>query len=332
MSKLTRFNSAIVRQDNRLIEAKFTSYMSEQVQKVLAYIISETKKSDMELFVENRNKEITLSAKDFAYILKTKPSAIYRDAEELSKIIQEKRLLIKYIGKDNKEAFEEITVIPYMRYEAGVLNITVNSKILKYLLDVKEQFTAFKLEHVLRLGSAYAIKMYQLLKQYEKIGEREFSIEDLKDMLGIKDVKSYELYGQFKRDVIEQSKKHININTDIAIDYEEIKSGRKVNLLKFYIKSKLTQLDQAIIGFEKFIHELPDTHIAKIQWNNLKSKIDKLKVFEKYIHKWADIISNDYHRDSIDVLDIPNKDSLFYPKDDLLKFSKELHDFFCKKK
>lgn len=334
MSKLTKFNSAIVHQHNKLIEAKFTSQMSEQVQKVIAYIVSETKKSDMKLFEENRNKEIALSAKDFAYILKTKPSAIYRDAEELSKVIQEKRLLVKYIGIDNKEAFEEITVIPYMKYEAGVLTITVNSKILKYLLEVKEHFTAFKLEHVLRLGSAYAIKMYQLLKQYENIGERKFEIDGpdgLKDTLGIRSVKSYELYGQFKRDVLEQSKKHINLHTDINVDYEEIKKGRKVFQVKFFIKPKLTQFDQAVVGFGLLINELPEASIIRIKWSNLKGK-ERLKFFEPYINKWAMLQDSNYHKDAIDLLNVYDRSSIFYPQEELKILLTEMSNDFLKKK
>lgn len=50
MAKLSRFNSAVVRQDNRLIESKFTSHMSEREQKIFNFIISETKKADLKLF------------------------------------------------------------------------------------------------------------------------------------------------------------------------------------------------------------------------------------------------------------------------------------------
>lgn len=41
----SKFNSSIVRQANKLVEARFKTPMTEQEQKLIAYIISESKKS-----------------------------------------------------------------------------------------------------------------------------------------------------------------------------------------------------------------------------------------------------------------------------------------------
>lgn len=335
MTKMSRFNSAEVRQDNRLVESRFSSHMTEREQKIFAFIISETKKADLELFKENRNKQIDLSAKDFAYILKTSVTSIYRDAEALSSSIQQKRLKIKYIGSDAKEAFEEITVIPYMRYESGTLSITVNSHILKYLLDIKEKYTSFRLEHILRLGSAYAIKVYQLLKQYENSPwkSRIFTVAELKDILGLSDVKCYAQYGQFKRDVIEKSKKHINQFTDITIDYEEIKLGRSVNQLKFHIKSKITQLEMAKVAFSEFMDSLIEGSLIKSHWQDSKKNpaVQWLQ-FEKYFKKWIEVNCIDFHPDSIDPLQYYSKGSMFYREEENMDIIKMYHDDIRTKK
>ena len=321
-----RFNSSVVRQSNKLIEAKFTSYMSEQEQKFFAFIITETRKADLELAAHNQNKKIILSAKDFAYILKTQPSGIYRDAANLARNIQNKRLSIQYEGEDGKAAFEEITIIPYMNYDAGILTISVNSEILKYLLDVKEKFTSFKLEHVLRLGSGYAIKIYQLLKQYEKIGQREFDVAELKAILAIEDIKSYALYGQFKRDVLEKAMIHINMHTDIYIEYQEIKLGRRVSKINFFIKSKQTQYEQALIGFEEFINRQNEQSIMKILWlSGLKDKKELMKRFSKSFNMWLEINCKEYHPDEVRPLQYESAHSLLY---DEKSNSKIIKDFY----
>lgn len=327
MNQINTFNSSIVRQHNDLIEAKFTSYMTEREQKIFAYIISETTASDLKLFCENKNKEIALSVSDFAYILKTNKSCLSRDAAQLATTFTKKSLLIKYVGDDGDNAFEEIVIIPYMKYESGVLTLLVNSKILKYLLDVKEQFTSFKLEHVLRLGSSYAIKIYQLLKQYEKIGEREFELQELKEILGIADIVCYERYAQFKRDVIELSKKHINAETDINIDYLEIKISRKVSKLKFFIRTKMTQYQQAIIGFEDFIKRQDDRSVMKIIWlAGQKDKYELMKKFKKSFLMWIDVNCQDYHSDEIKVLQYESPGSLLYNESGNAKIVKSFYE------
>ena len=50
----------------------------------------------------------------------------------------------------------------------------------------------YQLENILSLSSFYAIRIYELLKQYEKIGKRGINIKELRGYLGIKE-------GEYKR-------------------------------------------------------------------------------------------------------------------------------------
>ena len=79
------------------------------------------------------------------------------------------------------------------------------------------------------------IKLYQLLAQYKNKpgGEREITLENLKSMLGISNEKTYKLFGDVKRKILEISKREINEKTDLIISYSEIKTGRKVTSIKF---------------------------------------------------------------------------------------------------
>ena len=327
-----KFNNSIVRQANKLVEARFKTPMTEQEQKLIAYIISESKKSDKDLAEKNQNKKIAISAKEFSYILKTQPSNIYRDAAGLSKKIQDKRLIFSYVGKDGKPAFEELVIIPYMSYDSGVLTINVNSEVLKFLIDVKENFTSFKLENVLRLGSGYAIKIYQLLKQYESIGKREFAIAELKSILAIENIPSYNRYNQFKRDILEKSKEHINHHTDLHIDYEEKKQGRSFNSITFHIKTKQTQYEQALIGFEAFINRQNDNSTMKTIWQaGQKDKKELMKLFETAFNAWIEVNCMNYHPDEIKPLQYESPTSLLYDEKQNTKIVKDWHNKYLKK-
>lgn len=310
---MKKFNNNLVVQSNTLIEARFTNYMSEQEQKALAFVISETKPSDIDLYMNNQNKCIEISVKEFSYIMKTSANRIYEDACILSNTLTGKKFRIEYIGANGKSSFQEIALISMMQYDSGVLKIQINSSALIYLIELKEKFTVFRLENVLRLGSSYAIKIYQLLKQYESIHTRVFTIDELKDILAVTS-DSYNLYSNFKRKVLEVSKTHINLHTDIQIDYEEIKLSRKVHKIKFYIKSKLNQEQQAKIAFEAYINTLSNTHQLRHLWDQFKPE-NRWKRFAKELDDWIERKIFNYEPNSCDLLQYIDKNDLFFSND-----------------
>ncbi|HMT03405.1 MAG TPA: replication initiation protein [Burkholderiales bacterium] len=309
---MKKFNNNLVIQSNDLVEARFTTHMTEQEQKTLMFIISETKKSDVDLYLNNQNKIIEISAIDFANIMKTSTSRIYEDASALSGSLTGKKFKVQFIGKDGSKAFDEISLISRMKYEAGQLTIQINSSALVYLIELKERFTVFRLENILRLGSSYAIKIYQLLKQYETLSTRTISIDELREILAIE--YTYKLYSDFKRKVLEISKKHINLHTDIQIEYEEVKLGRKVHKIIFHIKSKINQEQQAKLAFELYIKNLSNNNQLKYLWEQTKPEY-RWERFDKEFNIWMDKNVFYYEANSCDQLQYFEQGTLFYKND-----------------
>lgn len=66
----------------------------------------------------------------------------------------------------------------------GAIDIRFDPFLRPYLLELKKEFTSYKLENVIKLKSSYAIRIYELLMQYEKIRERTILLSDLRKMLG----------------------------------------------------------------------------------------------------------------------------------------------------
>lgn len=116
-----------------------------------------------------------------------------------------------------------------------------NAELIKDLLIFKSQYTRMLLDNFINIKSKYSFRIYELCKQYLKIGVRDLNIEDLRFKLCIAD-DEYKAYSDLKRQVIKPSINEINKNTDIEIALEEIekdKKTRKVKKIRFYIKNNI---------------------------------------------------------------------------------------------
>ena len=137
--------------------------------------------------------------------------------------------------------------------ENGVWHIEIDAddKALPLLFDFRSHFFKYELWNTLRLKGKNQLRMYEILKQCEKIGHRVISIEDLKGMLGIKE-SEYPQFKEFRRCVLEVCKKALAENTDISFVYEPYsKKGRKVYELKFTINKNKDYKDP--LKLDKFI-------------------------------------------------------------------------------
>ncbi|MGN1412037.1 MAG: replication initiation protein [Oscillospiraceae bacterium] len=114
------------------------------------------------------------------------------------------------------------------------VKIKCSEEILPYMFQMKKNYFSYELWNALKLKSVNQVRMYEILKQYEKIGFRIITLDDLKSMLGIQNGKQ-EKYQDFRREVIEVCQVALEKYTDIKFDFEPIKKGRKIYALKFNI-------------------------------------------------------------------------------------------------
>lgn len=115
-----------------------------------------------------------------------------------------------------------------------VVQIECHPKALPYMFEMKKNYFTYELWNALKLKSVNQIRMYEILKQYEKIGERIVLIEDLKLMLGIS-INQYRKFNDFKVRVLEPCQKALEQHTDIKYAFEPIRKSRKIYALKFTI-------------------------------------------------------------------------------------------------
>lgn len=122
--------------------------------------------------------------------------------------------------------------------KSGLAHIRIDDRLIPYLFDLKQQFTQYQLYNILGMKSAFSVRIYELMKSYSFRHTIIFELNELKELLMVEHVKSYVNYKDFRVKVLEKAQTEINELTDINIEFEPIKTGRKVTSIKFIIEEK----------------------------------------------------------------------------------------------
>lgn len=111
-------------------------------------------------------------------------------------------------------------------YGEWYVEFDAHDKALPLMFDFKRDFFQYQLWNALRLRSANQIRMYEILKQYEKIGKREVSVTELRELLGIGKEEYADRWNNFKTRVLDSCQQALKQYTDICYTYERGKAGR----------------------------------------------------------------------------------------------------------
>jgi len=272
----------LIVKSNYIIEASYKLSLGEQR---VIYVLTAMIKQDDEEF-----KPYKLTVKEFSQILGTKNKDLYSRVSQYVELLREKDLTI--VKENSILKMKWLSSAEYF-VDEGYVELEFSPKLKPYLLMLKERFTKLSLDQMVSFNCQYSGRIYELLKQYESIGKRIFSIEDLRVLLGIK-IGEYKFYADFKRKIILKATEEINSDSDLLIDFKEIKTGRKVTSIKFYIKTNKVRLEIAaemeedphqdldkVEQIKNIIHEnISDLEAIKIL-NAAEGDIEKVK--EKYV-------------------------------------------------
>ena len=244
-------NKSIIK-SNSLISAKYTQKYSLHEQKTILYLLS--------LLTEKtiQKNEYELSIKDYAAFLGVDSSHIYKEAETIAKKLTSKTIQIK---EENGE-WKICSWISGMRYAEGRLYLSVYDGLKPHLLNLTNNFTKLQLISIMQLSSAYALRVYEILSQYIKLGTRTVKLDVLREMLGIPE-NELKQFVHFRAKVLDISEREINSKTDIEFDWEPVKASRKIVGIKFNIRRKSNNVTPLNIEIDDFIR----TELDKIGFN-----------------------------------------------------------------
>lgn len=221
-----------VRKSNHLIQRnRFELSLREQ--RLLLYCISRIKPSD------HGKETYTIKVRDVCKacgIDSNISGGAYKAVIEAFKKLDS----FNFVLKDEQGVrhfvhwIRDVKIDPEEKHSAKA-SFSFDPKVVPYLFDVRKYFTQYAIGGVLQMKSSYGVHLYELLKSYANIREKEFELSELRYLLGAEN-KSYDKYSLFRVYVLEPAIKDIMTYSDLNVDYVEIKQGkRKVINIRFII-------------------------------------------------------------------------------------------------
>mgnify|MGYP000095777664 CR=1 FL=1 len=221
-------NKMLVTKDNRLVAAHYK--LTAQEQKLVLTVVAMIQPTDADF------QEYLVPVDEFKRLMGVEGRAYHLRLKQRAKSLLRKPLEIPQDdgGWLIANWFSSIKESP----QEACVRIRFDPNLKPYLLSLKNQFTTFELHSAAKLSSAYSIRLYELLKQYENtdIKERTFEFAALKKILGCES--TYAAYGNFNQRVLQPAQKELSEKTDIGFTYKVRKIGRRVNWIVFTIRPR----------------------------------------------------------------------------------------------
>ena len=275
-------NNLVVK-SNHLVEASYR--LTTQEQRIVLVMASMVKPEDEDF------QRYRINVKDFNKLIGVKNES-YEETKEITKKLLERVLIIKDLLSNSELQIGWLASAQYF-HGKGYVELEFSPKLKPYLLELKERFTKYQLKNVLSLKSSYSIRIYELLKQYERIGERYFNLDEIKNTIGVQGDK-YKLYGDFKRKILNKALSELKGRTDIVFTYKEKKQAQKVIGIYFFIKTRIREKEvepefdlemAAIKNIELYTRLQEYFRLSPAQAKEVLAKYSETNIFEnlKYV-------------------------------------------------
>ena len=202
------------------------------------------------------NNTVYLSKKELFSFFEVSSSSKHSQFKEAIELMQKQAYFKIKSNKALGIEYESIVPIPYVKwndYNDEVL-IRFSPEIMPYLINLKAEFTQYKISELQKLNSKYSIILYRWLSmqynQYEhysaKGGRRAEQVESyqnpsitVKELRVITDtLNEYKEMSNFTREVLNKPLEEINAHTSFNVTYEKVKKGRSIDSIVFHIEKK----------------------------------------------------------------------------------------------
>lgn len=252
----SKSNPHLVVKSNELINARMNGFTVAQI-RLFEMLIAQLEREQDDFHPQR------IYLTDFVAGIGTKHKGEFDRAREITKSLMQhvieiwdgdqlkQRNILHKADYDKKKPYVEIVFHPDLR---------------PYLLQLKEKFTTYDVRNILSLKKVHSIRLYQILKQHLYTGTRTFEVEELKYILGVEN--KYKKYNDFKKYAVMAAQRELQEKCDITFEFEEIKKGRKVEMLRFTIKRQQGQFavsdsDLASAEGEELIRALMDMGLTE---------------------------------------------------------------------
>ena len=281
----TNTDFKIIKKSNQLIEARYKFDVWES--RMFLTVLSNIRKEDIDF------QTYRVWYRDIIKIFGLKSNQSYNLLREAANSLMQKKFYISSVEKgfERETAYHIIRSVNYLKEgQAGddieqqeYIDITVEPEMKPLLLQLQQNFTAYNIQNVAKLGAS-ALRLYELLKQYERIGDRTMDIDQMKRILEMET--EYALFADFFKWFIKPAIRDINLHSDLQVDEpERIKRGKKVVALRFVIRKK-KDADSNLI-FNERIPEAAPPSVPLLKSPILKEEDLEKQYFERLNDWWG---------------------------------------------
>jgi plasmid replication initiation protein len=232
----------LVRKDNRLIQANRNS-LSLMELKTMAYIctmiyeVQKTRTPDDIALKIPFQREYIFDTQEYCKTcdIDHENGKNYRDVKATLKKLSDRSM---WVDTGEKEILMRWLSYAEIDKKGGKILVEVGRTMIDYLVDLTRNFTKYQLWCVLKMKSNYSFRIYELCKSWQWLDgkTKTYDLDELKCLLMVDKIKSYDDFYDFKKRVLDKAQKDINELTDIKIYIEPISKGRKVVKVKFRIE------------------------------------------------------------------------------------------------
>ena len=127
---------------------------------------------------------------------------------------------------------------------SSAIEVTISESIAEFLFGLRSNYTKYELENILNMDSGHSIRLYELLKSYSYRKQINITISELRNRTNTDNV--YSEFSDFKRRVLDVAVREINDKTDLSVQYELVREGKKVESITFYLSSSASDSDVLI--------------------------------------------------------------------------------------
>ena len=203
-----------------------------------------------------KNNMVYLSKKELFSFFEVSSNSKHSQFKEAIEFMQKQAYFKIKSNKALGIEYESIVPIPYVKWNDYNDEVTIqfSEHIMPYLINLKAEFTQYKISELQKLNSKYSIILYRWLamnyNQYEhysvKGGRRAEQVEayrnpsiSIQELRTITDtVSDFKRFFDFEKRVLKNAVEEINAHTSFNVTYEKRKAGRSIDSIIFHIEKK----------------------------------------------------------------------------------------------
>ena len=244
-----------VSKSNTLIDASYHLTLNEQ-RLILACIAQiDSRKGRLP-----RDNVFTLFAEEFSGIFGITVDQAYEALQDASASLYERDIRTLEGGR-NKTRFRWVYYVQYRDGE-GCVKLGFSPNVAPHLIGLRKRFTSYQLQALSTVRTAYAIRLFEMLMQFQETGLLRINVDDFKERLRLEG--KYPRFSDLKRRVIDPAVRELRERSNLLIEWLPIRKGRSVTTMEFrFNEDPQRRLDLDSLTTGKKPRKLSRKEIAK---------------------------------------------------------------------